>query len=155
MKKIIDVLTSKTAMLCAIVVLFILLVFIYVKYSDLTRRELVGFWETEESFGEKSGARMLLYIGEPAGRFNKKHNGYLILDDVLNQDLELSYWSKLLNWSNSSSYNVLLKLSKNQFIPENVELIVDNTNGFLTIKDENKIFGIFIKNNALSNIELA
>lgn len=132
------------AVICIIIVF---LIYQHYKMNKVFKNELEGFWVMEDDFAEKADiSHMLLYIGPKEGTVNQKHNCYLS-SDISNQKFEMSYWPTL-----GSVYNASFLFEDEPIFPEAATVSCELQNGFLTIVSNGTIYGVFIKDNKLSNL---
>ena len=121
-----------------IIITLIILILYYCKIDNY----ISGFWLISDQFKEQSGLeQFVLYISPDM------INGYIIL-----------------NFDNKNIYNdnITFKLTKNYIsinedienIPKKMYISLDKNKGKLTLTNESKIYGIFYKDNQMSELTI-
>ena len=147
-----------TGVIIAIVI--IVVYFILTCNKSKYEKYMYGFWIGDESFCEESETEsMLLFIGEPVDNgftFSKSRNSYIIINDaegpVCNQSFVMDYYS---DWSgptiNNYVINPKLEFEEDDVFPCNVTMSFDMCRGLLRIYSDGVMYGVFHKENQVTN----
>lgn len=151
----------------AIVIIFAILIIFYyflksTPISPETRayeKFIYGYWTGDEGFCEESDvSSMMLFIGKSdtsadnlSGKSITRKAHLVINNDVTNQTLDICYKPQCI--TDLKKYKVKAKLTFEEecSIPENVTLEFDMVKGLLRIYADDTIYGVFYKNNEVSN----
>ena len=125
-----------------IILIIILTLIILILYYCKIDNYISGFWLISDQFKEQSGLdQFVLYISPDMT------NGYIIL-----------------NFDNKNIYNdnITFKLTKNYILinedvenlPKKLYVSLDKNKGKLTLTNESKIYGIFYKDNQMSELTI-
>lgn len=143
----------------ALIIILIICIIIYYNWpSDTTPYEnfIYGYWVGDEGFCEESDiSSMMFFIGKAdttkGSTFTRKAH-LVINNDVTNQTLDISYSQPPLP-KKMGKYKIQAKLTFEEEcdIPSDVTMEFDIIKGMLRIYKKDTMYGIFYKNNEVTN----
>lgn len=120
---------------------------------------IYGYWTGDEGFCEESDvSSMMLFIGKSDIGEDKlstqkiTRKAHLVINnDVTNQTLDICYKPECVKKIGKYKVKANLKFEEECSIPENVTMEFDMVKGLLKIYANDTIYGVFYKNNEVSN----
>lgn len=149
-----------------IIIFVICIIFYYFVWNTSVSPEtkayenfIYGYWTGDEGFCEESDvSSMMLFIGKSDIGEDKlssqkiTRKAYLVINnDVTNQTLDICYTPQCAKKIGKYKVDAKLKFEEECSIPENVTLEFDMIKGLLKIYADDTIYGVFYKNNEVTN----